>query len=210
MGSQKKKAMKTGGIFIILQTNKHVKKNSDKGERVNEVIFRSKMPGVWDFSTIWLSSVNKTWREQDFFQGVVSGARVEIWDDMRWLHTSNIYFMSSSETRISFVFQVVAGKRFPWVHLNQISSSWSQDKDSGTTAAREVPGALRKVPLKDFKRPMILRKCDVMILEILVSFMFMPIHANLKPEVHFLWSYDSHILSARFLVRLVPRPGATL
>lgn len=75
--------MKTGGIFIILQTNKHVKKNSDKGERVNEVIFRSKMPGVWDFSTIWLSSVNKTWREQDFFQGVVSGARVEIWDDMR-------------------------------------------------------------------------------------------------------------------------------
>ena len=44
------------------------------------------MPGVWDFSTIWLSSVNKTLEGTDFFQGVVSGARVEIveiWDDMR-------------------------------------------------------------------------------------------------------------------------------
>ena len=41
-------------------------------------------------------------------------ARVEHSDDLFWLHTSNIYFTSSSETRISCFFQLVAGKKFPF------------------------------------------------------------------------------------------------
>lgn len=69
--------------FLLSPNKQTCEKNSGKGERVNEVIFRSNfeknMQGVWDFSTM---CVNKTWRGHIFFKES-EGARVEHWDDMR-------------------------------------------------------------------------------------------------------------------------------
>ena len=194
--------MKTGGIFIYLKSK----------WRYFQVAFWKKNAGSLGFFNNMAVLCQQNLEGTDFFQGVVSGARVEIveiWDDMRWLHTSNIYFMSSSETRISFFFKLLLVKDFLQCWIRHPPAE-ARTKTRAQLLHEKSQVRLEKYPKKDFKRPVILRKCDVMILEILVSFMFMPTHANLKPEVHFLCSYVSHILSARFLVRLVPRPGATL
>lgn len=171
-------------LLSYKQTNKHVKKNSDKGERVNEVIFRSNFENKWQefgiFQHYGCLVSTKLGGDIFFSRSRFGGESRNLgWYEM----TIDDFILATSISCLAlkpgshFFFKLLLVKDFLecWIRHRPAEA---RTKTRAQLLHEKSQVRLEKYSKKDLKMPMILRTCDVMILEISVSFMFMPIHAN--------------------------------